>query len=155
MYAEGLSGQVAFDGQFVTITRRGFRARVLVGKGEKRIPLHQVSAVQWKPAGPVVNGFVQFSLAGGNERQSAFGTQTRDAARDENSIVFTHKQQPAFDHLRTAVEAALAAMAGGMPSVASPAADVVTQLDTLARLLASGALTQQEFDQQKRRLLNS
>jgi tetratricopeptide (TPR) repeat protein len=57
VHAKGHNGQVHFDGVYVTITRKGFLARTSVGKGEKRIPLTAISAVQWKPPGALVNGF--------------------------------------------------------------------------------------------------
>lgn len=105
--AEGHGGQVQFDGTAVTITRRGFLARATRGKGDKRIPLRAITAVQWKPAGPMVNGYIQFTIGGGNEVRSRMGRQTLDAAHDENSVLFTRKQQPDFERLRAAVEAAL------------------------------------------------
>jgi hypothetical protein len=38
MEARGHNGQAAFDGQFITITRRGFLARASVGKGNQADP---------------------------------------------------------------------------------------------------------------------
>lgn len=107
--AEGYGGQVDFDGTFVTISRRGFLARATTGKGEKRIPIGAITAVQWKPAGPLVNGFIQFTMAGATEVRSRAGRQTHRAGHDENSVLFTRKQMPAFDALRTEIEAAIAA----------------------------------------------
>ena len=49
--AKGHNGQVAFDGDFVTINRKGFFARTSVGKGDKRIPVASIAAVQWKEPG--------------------------------------------------------------------------------------------------------
>ena len=69
--AVGKAGQIQFDGQYVTITRKGFLARSIVGKGEKRLHIAQISGVQWKPAGPLINGFIQFTLPGGIERHDA------------------------------------------------------------------------------------
>jgi hypothetical protein len=65
--------------------------------------------VQFKPAGALVNGFVQVSLGGGVERRSSFDSQTMTAAQDENSAVFPHKQQPDFDGVRATIESAMAA----------------------------------------------
>lgn len=105
--AKGVNGTITLDGTLIRIQRRGFLARATVGKGEKTIPVRHLTAVQLKPAGPFTNGFIQFTLGGGTERRSTFGRQTQDAASDENSVVFTRGQQPAFDALRAAVEAAL------------------------------------------------
>lgn len=106
--AKGRTGRLSFDGRFVSIARTGFLARATVGKGEKRIPIRSVTSVQWKPAGPLINGFIQFSLGGGNERRSRVGSQTVDAGKDENSVVFSRAQQPDFEAIRAAIEAAMA-----------------------------------------------
>jgi hypothetical protein len=106
--AVGRGGQVSFDGAMVTITRRGALGRMTAGKGEKRIPVRSITAVRWKPAGAMVNGYIQFTLPGGVETRQRAGNQTVAAARDENAVVFTRRQQPAFEELRAAVEAVLA-----------------------------------------------
>lgn len=148
----GQGGQIQFDGQYVTITRKGFLARATVGKGEKRLHVSQIAAVQWKAAGPLVNGFIQFTMPGGNERRSAFGSQTSAAAKDENSVVFTKKQQPEFEKLRAAIDAAVAAQhAPQAPATgASSLADELTKLDALRQ---QGILSDAEFAEQKARLL--
>ncbi|MEV4511377.1 DUF4429 domain-containing protein [Dactylosporangium sp. NPDC049525] len=151
--ARGHNGQVEFDGNYITILRKGLLARASVGKGEKRIPLIAVVSVQWKPAGMFVNGFIQFETAGVGGTRSRAGSQTQDAARDENSILFTKAQMPVFEKLRTAVEQALAVRHNPPPQAAAPAASVADELQKLAGLLQQGILTQPEFEAQKARLL--
>ncbi|MFD9719376.1 DUF4429 domain-containing protein [Streptomyces sp. NPDC059076] len=149
--ASGRSGQIEFDGQYVTITRRGFLARATHGKGEKRLHVSQISAVQWKPAGVMINGFIQLSI-GGADRQALKGARTVNAAQDENSIVFTKKQQPEFERLRAALDQAIAAQHAPTPTVG--AVSVADELSKLGSLMQQGLITQEEFDQQKARLLN-
>lgn len=148
---KGHNGQITFDGQYVTIARRGFLARTTVGKGEKRFHISQISSVQWKPAGPFVNGFIAFSAAGGNERRSRFGSQTASAVNDENSVIFTTRQKTAFEELRTHVEAAIAAH--HTPGAAAPTTSVADEITKLAALRDQGAITDTEYQQQKQRLL--
>lgn len=164
--AKGYGGTVSFDGQFISI-RRGGLGRLIVGKGEKRIPLRSISAVQLKPASPMVNGFIEFSISGGDERRSQFGRQTFDAVSDENSVVFRKGQQPAFEALRAAVEQAIVASSappaygpppgyGPPPSYPPPPQQqpgLAAQLHQLDQLRQSGALSDQEFAQAKARLL--
>jgi hypothetical protein len=150
---KGHNGQIVFDGQYVTITRRGFLARTTVGKGEKRIHISQIGSVQWKPAGPFVNGFIQFAATGGNERRSKFGSQTSSAVNDENSVLFTTRQRAEFEELRKHVEAAIAAHHTGSPATPPPPASIADELAKLAALRDQGALTEDEFQQQKQRLL--
>jgi hypothetical protein len=142
---KGYNGSVAFDGQFVTIIRKGALARMTVGKGEKRIPLASITAVQWKPAGAMVNGFIQFTVPGGNEKKSAFGSQTRGAVNDENSVVFVKKQMPDFEELRMQVEMAIARRGSGQPAAPAPQPNIAEQIQQLAGLRDQGLLTNEEF----------
>lgn len=153
---KGHNGQIQFDGQYVTITRKGILGRLSVGKGEKRFHISQISSVQWKPAGPFVNGFIAFSAAGGNERRSRFGSQTSSAVNDENSVIFTTRQKTAFEELRVAVEAAIAAHhTPGAPAAQPPAVSTADELAKLASLREQGVISEDEFQQQKQRLLGS
>jgi hypothetical protein len=150
---KGHTGTVRFDGHAVTILRKGFLARANVGKGEKHFPVATLSAVQFKPAGVMVNGFIQFTVGGGNERRSKFGKQTTGAVKDENSVVFTHRQREGFEELRDAVQAAIAAHHTREPTAPSPVDGPVEQIKKLAELLDAGVLTQAEFDAKKTELL--
>lgn len=108
--AKLLGGRVVFDGAFVSIYREGWFARNTIGKGEKRIPLSSITAVQWKAATALNNGFVEFSILGGVETVSRIGSQYLDAAtKSENAVVFKKKQLSEAAALREAVEAAIAA----------------------------------------------
>jgi hypothetical protein len=152
MDARGYNGQVHFDGQFVTITRQGFIARARIGKGDKRIPLTAITAVQWKPATWAVRGFIQFTLAGGVEVRSRFGRQTADAGRDENTVVFSVGQMPAFAELRTAIEAALA-RTHGQAAAPVPRTDPAERLQELARLHAAGLINDRELEAKRAEVL--
>jgi len=150
--AKGHNGTVVFDGDFVTITRKGFLARATIGKGEKRIPVASLTAIQWKPAGAMVNGFIQFTLGGGNESRSKFGRQTSDAVNDENSVVFIRKQMPAFQALREQIEDGIAQR--GRPSApAAAVASPLEQLKQLGELHDAGVVTDAEFAAKKTSIL--
>lgn len=152
--AKGQSGTLAFDGTFVTISRTGL-ARMTVGKGDKRIPIASVSGVDWKPAGMLVNGYIQITMPGGIERRSRAGSRTFDAAKDENSVVFTKGQQAQFEQVRQAIEQAIAQRMAPQPVVVQPAqASVADELAKLGALVQQGLLTQQEYEAQKARLLS-
>ena len=153
MEVKGHTGTVVWDGDFITIKRTGFNARMSVGKGEKRIPVASITAVQWKPAGAMVNGYIQFSMGGGNESRAHFGSQTTNAVNDENSVVFTKKQMPEFAELRAALEEAIAHR--GRPSEPSTptAPDLLAQLKQLGELRDAGVLSEEEFAAKKAEIL--
>ena len=148
VWAIGQGGFVRFDGTLVILRRTGL-GRATVGKGEKRIPTRAITAIQLKPAGALTNGFIQFSFGGSDERRSAFGRQTFDAAGDENSMVFTRKGQPQLEALRHAVEASLATTSTAAPTPSDP----YEQLRKLAELRDAGILSEEEFSAKKAELL--
>lgn len=148
----GRAGQIKFDGQWITITRNGFMARSIVGKGEKRLHVSQISAVQWKPAGFTANGFIQFTIPGGNEVKSRFGNQSQAALKDENSVVFTKSQQPAFEQLRAAIDQAIAQQHA--PQQAAPSS-IADELGKLGQLLQQGLITAQDYETAKARVLGT
>lgn len=102
--ATGANGQVVFDGQFVIITRSGFIARATVGKGEKRIAVRSITAVQWKAPTIAVNGYISFNFGGTSDVRARFGSQTFDVASDENSVIVRKSQAADFLQLKAAVE---------------------------------------------------
>jgi len=152
LHAKGTNGQISVDEDFVTLHRKGFAARVSVGKGDKRLPISTIAGVQWKPAGAIVEGFLQFSVPGGNERRSALGSQTSTARQDENSVTFRKAQQGEFEAVRAFIESAIARRNRPIPTAAAP--DLADQLGRLAALRDQGVLTEDEFAVQKARLLS-
>jgi Domain of unknown function (DUF4429)/Short C-terminal domain len=147
MEVKGYNGTVEFDGQSITINRTGL-GRLTVGKGQIRIPVSSVTAVKWKPAGPVVNGYIHFSMLGNTDRRSRFGRQTTDVSHDENTVIFHLRQRRAFEELRAAVEAAI--QRSSQPQGAS----VPEQIAQLAALRDRGILTAEEFAAKKASLLS-
>jgi Domain of unknown function (DUF4429)/Short C-terminal domain len=153
MEVKGHNGTVRLDDDYVTILRKGFLARASIGKGEKRIAISHITAVQFKAAGPLVNGFIQFTIGGGNEARSRSGRQTTQAGKDENSVIFTRSQARAFEGLRDAIEEAIAARHRPTQAATTASATIPEQIGQLATLRDSGAITTDEFEAKKRELL--
>ena len=111
------------------------------------------------------SGFIQFTIPGGIEHLSSRGAwrsvrQMTDGfytlRMDENTIMFTPQQEPAFLRVRDFVESTIASRLSA-PSVraAEPAAtDLATQILKLKELYDSGVLSEEEFEAAKKRLLD-
>lgn len=158
METKGHNGQIHFDGQWVTISRRGFLGRSTVGKGDKRIHLGSIAAVNWKPAGPITNGFIQFAVTGSMPQRSTFGNRTSRNARDENTVLFTWQQRQQFEALRAQIENAIAASrAGAVPSPAPQpaAADSQARLRQLQGLVQEGLISPQEYETKRAEVLRN
>ncbi|MDR2930899.1 MAG: DUF4429 domain-containing protein [Propionibacteriaceae bacterium] len=152
--ATGQTGRVSFDGHFVTISRTGYVAVLNFGKSEKRIPITAISAVQFRPAGSILRGFIQFTLAGAIEQRSQFMHQIGDATEDENSVVFLKKSSADMEAVRDAIEQAIIKLHephAPQPQAASPSTS--EELNRLAQLHAQGVLSDSEFSAAKNRIL--
>lgn len=152
--ARGRTGRIEFDGQFVKIIRTKFVSRITVGKGQKTIPISSITAVQFKPAGWIMTGYIQFTLGGGNEVRATFGSQTLDAGLDENSVTFDPSKTEEFLKLRDAVESAIAERAISRAKNTQDAEpSKLEKLKQLGELRDAGVLTENEFEVEKKRLL--
>ena len=160
--AQGRNGTIHFDGQTITIARTGFIARAQIGAGEKRIPLGQVSAVQFKSYSVFGRGFIQFTIPGGNEIRSRSGRQAKDSAHDENTVQFNAGQERTFVMLRDSINYAISLRdqqrhapqpPAWTPPPAAPQPSVAEELTKLHQLVQAGALSPAEFEHAKARLL--
>lgn len=153
MLVKGYGGSVEFDGQFVTIRHTGL-GRLTISKDDKRIHVRNITAVQLKRAGMMTNGFIQFTVPGGG---SEFSRHAGSAVHDENSMIFTRKQQAEFDQLRSTVEQAVDAVHVPRPVAQREqhafGGGIAGQLAQLTHLHASGALSDAEFVSARSRLL--
>lgn len=100
--AKGTGGQITLTPKRVIISRQGTLSKAVHGyKGDKEIPMKNITAVQFKLPGSVANGYIQFSILGGIEsRGGAF-----DAAGDENTVMFTKNQEEDFKEVKRYVDA--------------------------------------------------
>jgi len=111
-------------------------------KGEKDIQLAAISSIQFKNAGRLTSGYIQFAFMGGQESKAGLLL----AAADENTVMFRRSQQPAFEALREAVQLRLAPSENTGGSVAD-------EIEKLAALRERGILTEDEFQAKKAQML--
>ena len=144
LIADGVNGKLAFDGDKIIISRKGFIAFLLHGlKGEKSIMLGSISSIQFKEAGNLTNGYIQFAFHGGSEAKGGIFQSTQD----ENSILFTKKQQANFKKIQQHIELLL------KNKKADGGVSVADELKKFSEMYVSGFLTKEEFDVQKNNLL--
>jgi hypothetical protein len=151
MIVEGRGGQVELLENSVRITRRGFLGW---GKPEVKILISKITAIDFKPAGWLGKaGYIRFAYAGAAElKKGRFDDPVSSAASDENSVLFGEGKQPEFEQLKRAVEERMAKLAQQEPQL-SRSPSVADELAKLAELRSKGIITDEEFHEQKRRLL--
>lgn len=94
---EGENGQVTLSFNKIDITRKGLKAFASHGfDGTKTIFLRKLTAIQFKEAGNVTNGYIQFIFPGSSEDKGGLWS----AMKDENTVVFNKSQQAQFEELK-------------------------------------------------------
>lgn len=146
MTVKGHNGQIELHQHKIKIVRKGVLAFMTQGlKGDKEIQIKQISSIQFKKAGMMFNGYIQFAFLGGTEAKGAL----LQATQDENTVVFTHKQLPEFEKLKSEIEKRMNAST----DVASGASSNLDELEKLAGLRDKGIISSEEFDLKKKQLL--
>lgn len=116
---------------------------------EKAIPISNISGVDVKKPGIMSRGYIQIQTAGqmsGNSTYKVTGGAF-DAAQDENSVLFDKKDY------QTALEIQEYILNYTSNPQGIPQSSAADELLKLKQLLDSGALTEQEFQEQKTKLL--
>lgn len=146
MRAEGSNGSVELLDDRIVIRRKGVMNILTQGiQGDKNIPFSTITAVQFRAAGALMAGMIQFTLLGGRE----FRGGMLEATKDENAVLFERRQQPAFEQVRDAVQRAITTPNKPRPDNAAD------ELIKLADLVDRGMLSREEFDNRKAKLLAS
>lgn len=129
----------------ITIRRKGMLNAMNQGlKGDKTIPFTSIAAVQLKKPG-LTNGYIQFSVLGGNESRGG----VLAATQDENTVMFAGKKEYAeMTELKNIVEEKIR-----LASSSSSSVSTADELRKFKELLEDGILTQEEFDAKKKDLL--
>ena len=130
----------------VTITPRGFLGLMSKGlKGTKTILFSSISGIQYKEPG-ITNGYLQFTIPGGNESRSGlFG-----AASDENTFMFSSEVNEMVLEVKDFIEQKVKEARQPRERQAASAADEIRKL---AELKDKGLLSDDEFARAKKKVL--
>ena len=148
MSVKGTNGEIDLLEDSIKLRRKGALSFITHGmQGEKEILLSQISSIQFKKASLVANGYIQFAFMGGTESKGGIIA----GAQDENTVMFKRgKQQQEFEALHQQIRERQQALNSSSAGVSSS----MDELTKLADLKERGMVTEQEFEQKKRELLN-
>lgn len=154
MDARGINGHLVLLESGIRIKRSDPLVFLTQGvKGDKEIPFPQIASIELKRAGAFANGYIRFSLLEGREAEGGAG----DASRDENTVTFKAAQQSAFEGIKAAIEAKVAAARTAVPHQPHQAMPQTTsyidELEKLASLKDRGIISEEEFTAKKRQIL--
>lgn len=144
----GIGNQrIIVDGQFLTISRSGLTQLSQHGlKGDKTLNIKHITSVQIKQPG-FSPGYIQFAIMGSQESKGG----VFKALEDENTVTFKKHR-----HYQDALEIKkyIEMKNNEQPQTTVQSVSVADELLKLKQLLDGGVLTQEEFDEQKKKMLN-
>jgi hypothetical protein len=139
---KGYNGTLVLTDRAVII-KRGAKGFFLGGgmlRGDKTIPYSRIVAVQLKRSG-LMAAYIQLSLMGGPEAKAGL----MQSMTDENSITF-HIGNERWEEAKRLIEARIGTEARRDTSI--------DDLEKLANLKERGLITEDEFNQKKKQILN-
>lgn len=133
----------------VTITPKGVLGFLNKGiKGTKEIPFASVVAVQFKEAGAIFSGYLQFTIPGGNESRGGIFAATQD----ENTFMFAQaKNNAQAKEIKEYIDGSI--RRSRAPQAAVPATNLSDELLKLVQLREKGLLSEDEFQAAKKKLI--
>ncbi|MEK7782158.1 MAG: GYF domain-containing protein [Verrucomicrobiota bacterium] len=144
----GPLGELEIFPDKITITTSGIAGLITRGlKGTKTIPIHSITAIQFKRAG-ATRGYIQFTIPGGVE--SAKGMF--EAVADENTFLFDEECNAQAEVAKNYIESRIQQLRSS-PTTKVETPSLTDELTKLAALKSQGMLTDEEFLAAKRRLL--
>ncbi len=153
LVAKGVGGRITLYEDKIKIKHEGLWGFTKgIYKGDKEIPIDQITAIQWRNPSRLASGHIQFTIMGGS-------SDSRAGSIDENSMMFNNPEMPEFERLKVEVEKRMAvfreARLGNVrTSVSPPQPDIPDQIRKLAELREVGILTDDEFSSKKAELLS-
>jgi hypothetical protein len=133
----------------LTITPKGVLGFMVKGlKGTKMIPFASISGIQFKKAGAVFSGYIQFTIPGGNESKGGVFA----AASDENTFMFAEKKNNQLAiQIKEYIETAVLKLR--TPQATTSTTNLADELQKLAKLREQGILSDEEFQAAKKKLI--
>lgn len=116
-------------------------------KGTKTIPFESITAIQLKECGPIFNGYIQFTIHGGNESKGGVS----DALSDENTFMFSRENNALAIKIKEYVESETSKLR--RPQTAAVSINLSDEIQKLASLKEQGILSDEEFQAAKKKLI--
>jgi hypothetical protein len=146
----------------IAISRATFGGFVSQGgsSGERKFFYSDITAVEYKKPTFFANGYFKIILPGANETNAKVGLlgSSSDSMKDQNTVVlraFSSKVGDETDRFYKIIMDKLTEAKKSKSEKVNPSISKMDELKKLAELKSSGVLTEDEFQKEKEKLLNS
>lgn len=143
---------VIVENDKITIRRKGICSFFNHGlKGDKTIQISSITGTQYRPYS-LTNGYLQFMVMGSQESKGGLNA----AQKDENTVCWSYKKCNKYaEEIVKYIEQHNSKRnnVGNVYNINNKQDDKYDQLSKIKKLLDDGILTQEEFENEKRKIL--
>jgi hypothetical protein len=115
--------------------------------GTKRVPVSNITTINWKDSGSWTVGFLELNILG----EAPPSPMASPNVQNQNRLSFERGEMDQFAALRDWIKNKMGKASAPTAGVAS----IADEIAKLAALLDQGVITQSEFDAQKTKLLSA
>lgn len=135
---------VTIDGDRLTIKRKGLFSLMTYGlSGEKTFNISQISGTHYKKSN-IAGGYLKFVIVGSQDNKTGF----KGAQKDENAVCWNNKKQNEY------AEEIINYINKFNGQKQNTKSDNYDKLRELKKLLDDGVINQEEFNNEKQKILN-
>ncbi len=156
---KGQNGKLIVYEDFLAISRNTFGGFISQGgsSGERRYFYKDISSIEYKKPNLLANGYFKILVSGSKETNAKVGlfSSSRESMQDQNSVVlraFSKKEGEETDKI---YELIMQKIMNAKKENVSGSNSKMDELKKLGELKAAGVLTDEEFQKEKEKLLNS
>jgi hypothetical protein len=156
---KGQNGILLIYEEYIEISRKSFGGFFSQGsKGNRRFYYSDINAIEYKTPSMMSNGYFKIIAGGTSEVNSKVGllSSSMDSIKDPNTVVlrsFNKKVSAECDSLYEKAMNQLNTLKGNSQSTSEKGSNL-DELKKLGELLNTGVLTQEEFELEKKKILN-
>lgn len=153
MEASGVGQTVTVFPNKVAISgKKGLMGMLAAGGSSQEIRIKEITGIEFKKAGSMVNGYIQFRTAASANSKQGGMFAVLEVADDPNTIHFLKKHNDVFMEVKDKIEEIMDQMEQNQ-GVSVQAPSSADELVKFSGLLKDGLITQDEFDKKKKELL--
>lgn len=155
---KGQNGILYICDEYIEISRKSFGGFASQGgKGNRKFYYSDINSIEYKTPTLLGNGYFKLIVGGTQDVDAKVGilSSSMDSMKDPNTVILRAFKKAVSQKCDEAYEIAMTQFKSRKSS--TPSASATSNLDELKKLgelLSSGILTQDEFDQQKSKLLS-
>jgi hypothetical protein len=159
---KGQNGKIMVFDDHIAISRETFGGFVSQGgySGDRIFFYKDITAVEYKKPTFIANGYFKIVVAGAKETNAKVGLfgSSLDSMKDQNTVVlraFSSKVGAETDRIYQIIFDKLAEAKKDLTNTSTNSTSKMDELKKLGELKVAGILTEEEFQREKEKLLNS